>query len=620
MRRRTARRLRRSKWTPVLAGFAALATAGQAIGASSAPATPREAGRHAAPAANLAPLATPAPASAAAFHYKDQFLRQLVQRVPQMLKTYDPKTGRFGEGIWLCQDQHPMLPLAVVYATPGEGNPHYKDARLLKVIMRAGDALIDDMDENGQWEFRKKDGSTWGKISMPWTYSRWIRTYSLIRDEMPADRRARWTQAFDRGFSQIEKTQLGHLHNIPTHHAMSLYIAGRRLDRPAWCARATQFLRDVAKAQFEGGYWTEGQGPLVLYNLVYVDALGTYYKLSGDQEVLPAIQRAIRFHRHFTYPSGQAVETIDLRNPYSPAVLSGNPAFTITPEGRAWLQNQWRNLGGALNEDSLALFLLHGEEGSLADPASQPAAGWFVLAEKKVDRAATLRQGLWFLCLSAYTAPVDRDRWHQDRQNLVSIWHEKVGLVLGGGNTKLQPAWSTFTVGQMDLLRHQPGDTNPVFLPRGPLYHIPSGARLVREPAAGLDLTYGPETCRLRVEPRDNRTLEYRVEASTQSGLPVFAHLTLLPRLGTAMETARGKKITLTESPLMLSAAELEGSLTYNGCRLQLPSTATLHWPALPHDPYRKDGRATPDQGRIEIRFPLDRQSSTATVLIEILD
>ena len=465
---------------------------------SVSPAVLRGAGKVSARTPNAVASANPAE-----LKYRDEFLRQLVKRVPQMLKTYDVETGRFGQGVWTCQDQHVMLPLAVVYAIPSARNSHYRSARLLKVIMKAGDALIDDMDERGQWEFRKKDGSTWGKISMPWTYSRWIRTYSLIRADMPAERRDRWTKAFERGFAHIEKTQLGQVHNIPAHHAMSLYIAGQQLDHPAWCERAAQFLRKVAGTQTGGGYWAEGAGPLVNYNFVYVDALGTYYKLSGDKEVVPAIERAIRFHDHFTYPSGQAVETIDLRNPYSSHVLPGNPGFTLTPDGRAWLLNQWHHLDAALNDDSLALFVLHGDEGKIAESAARAADGWFVLTEQQIPRAATLRQGPWFICLSAYTAPVPRNRWHQDRQNLVSIWHEKVGLILGGGNTKLQPAWSNFTVGFMDLLRHQPGDTNPDFLPQGQLYHVPSDARLIREPEAGLDLTYGAETCRVRVKPRD---------------------------------------------------------------------------------------------------------------------
>ena len=124
--------------------------------------------------------------------YKDRLLAGLVQQVPELLANYDAKTGRFGKGIWICRDQHLMYPLAVAYSYKGVGNKYYKDPQLLEVIMKAGDALIEDADENGQWVFRKKDGSTWGMISMPWTYSRWVRSFALIRDDMPPDRREAW--------------------------------------------------------------------------------------------------------------------------------------------------------------------------------------------------------------------------------------------------------------------------------------------------------------------------------------------------------------------------------------------------------------------------------------------
>ena len=109
------------------------------------------------------------PSVTAGLKYKDQLLTELVKQVPQILATYDPETGRFGEGLWLCGDQQQMYPLAAAYASKSTGNRYYKDKHLLEVIMKAGDALIDDMDERGQCEFRKKDGSTWGKIWMPWT-------------------------------------------------------------------------------------------------------------------------------------------------------------------------------------------------------------------------------------------------------------------------------------------------------------------------------------------------------------------------------------------------------------------------------------------------------------------
>lgn len=555
------------------------------------------------------------------FVYRDRLLPGLVKRVPDILKTYDEKTGRLGQGIWICRDQDAMYPLAVAYATPGAGNRYHKDSALLDVIMKAGDALIADADAKGQWVFRKKDNSTWGSIWMPWTYSRWIRSFALIKDDMPADRREKWEKALVLGYTGITETQFGRIHNIPAHHAMGAYIAGKALNRPEWCKRAADFMRKVAAAQSEAGYWSEGGGPVVQYNEVYVEALGIYHVVSGDQRVLPHLERAAEFHRHFTYPSGQCVETIDQRNPYEEGIRSGNAGFTVTAAGRAYLKSQWAALDiDNLDADRLASLIQFGQEGPVAGESSGESPRTFVLTEAGRDNAAILRQGPWFVCLSAYTAPIATHRFHQDRQNMFSIFHDRVGLVIGGGNTKLQPAWSTFAVGDESLLEHKPGDENPTFVPpAGKLFHVPSAAKLVREPAWGLEMTYGPETCRVRVEPRDDRAIVCRLSASTTSGMPVAAHLTLLPHWKETLRTGGGTRIELGEGPLNLSAAQVDGSVEHAGWRLILPASATLQWPALPHNPYRKDGHAEPKEGLISIRIPFDPQHGECEVVLEIV-
>jgi len=104
--------------------------------------------------------------------YKGRLLGELVEKVPGILQSFDAESGRFGSGIWICGDQNAMYPLAVAYATPGEGNRHYKDAELLNAIVKSGDPLIKNMDAEGRWLFEKKDGSTWGMIFMPWAFSR----------------------------------------------------------------------------------------------------------------------------------------------------------------------------------------------------------------------------------------------------------------------------------------------------------------------------------------------------------------------------------------------------------------------------------------------------------------
>ncbi len=565
-------------------------------------------------------LALASTAEPAEFVYKQQLLDQLIEQVPGILRTFDAQTGRFGSGIWICRDQHPMYPLAVAYATRAEGNPYYHDPKLLDVIVKSGTPLLERMDDQGRWVFEKKDGSTWGMIWMPWTYSRWIRTFGLVRDHMSPAARKTWSDALTLGYSGIARTQLKSVHNIPTHHAMGLYVAGQVLERPEWCEQATQFMAHVVDDQSEGGYWSEGGGPVVLYDFVYVDAVGTYFAVSQDRRVLPALERASVFHRHFTYPGGQNVETIDQRNPFKDSIHAGNVGFTFSAAGRTYLENQWARLGiEQLDADSIASLLLYGQQGPTVQLASDASGDLFVLTEGGADRAATLRRGPWFVCLSAYTTPVSKSRWIQDRQNFVSIYHDQTGLILGGGNTKLQPAWSTFTVGDPVLLAHTPGDETPDFLPQGALHHTPSAAKLVLEPDPGLDLTYGPETCRVRITVKNQHTLEYHLEATKASQLPVAAHLTLIPHIGQALTTAGGANITLGNDPISLAPKQIGGSVTYANCRLRLPESASLRWPALPHNPYRKDGRAEPLEGRIVISIPLTENSRHHCVAIEVL-
>ncbi len=278
--------------------------------------------------------------------YKNRLLDVLIEQVPGILNTADPGSGRFGSGIWTCRDQHPMYPLAVAYATENSRNPYFRVPDLLTVIIKSGDPLINNMDRRGLWVFQNKNGDTWGTISMPWTYSRWIRTFGLIRDAMPAEQKKAWGEALLLGYTEISRTQLDRVHNIPTHHAMGLYAAGMFLDQPDWCRQAREFMARAVGHQSEGGYWSENSGPVVNYGFTYVDALGAYYAMSGDRHVLPALQKAAGFYQHFTYPGGQGVETIDERNPYRALINPGNVGFTFTPAGRSYLHNQWSRLAG----------------------------------------------------------------------------------------------------------------------------------------------------------------------------------------------------------------------------------------------------------------------------------
>lgn len=428
---------------------------------------------------------------------RDYLLRSLVQRVPAILKSYHADTGKFGTEPWICGDQNPIFPLAAAWSIEHPDNPYYHSAEVLAAIAGGGVVLVNEQDEAGRWRFDKKDGSYWGQIHMPWTYSRWIRAYLLVGDALPAEARETWERGLNLGFGHIARAYPeSTVHNIPVHLAMSLYLAGVALENEDWQRRAREFMPKVVAAQDATGFWSEHQGPVVAYNYVYSDSLGIYYHFAKDPVVLEALRRAAYFHSAILWPDGSSVSCIDERNLYSSSVRIGNPGFAHTPEGRGYLLAQLRRHAGEgernMDADMAAALLLYGGEGEIVMPGEIGEDGVVILG----DNDTLIRRGdAWSWALSAYTADVPNNRWIQDRHNLVDLFHGELGLVAGGGNTKMQPLWSTFTMGDVSQLRLTPETENPDFTPDIDLVWTSSQSTVRREgDAARLEVTLNPRT------------------------------------------------------------------------------------------------------------------------------
>ncbi|HJP29396.1 MAG TPA: hypothetical protein QGF95_02450 [Candidatus Latescibacteria bacterium] len=538
----------------------------------------------------------------------------LDEAVPRILVTQKPN-GQFGTEPWISTDQNVLLPLAVAWSRP-ESSHHHSDV-VLDAIVRGGLALEQAQDEAGMWVFRKKDHSEWGPIRMPWAYSRWMRAFAIVRQAMDPAARRQWEAGLQLGYTGIAAEDMARIHNIPAHHAMGLYCAGQVFERAGWCEQAADFMRQVADVQTDHGWWAEHDGPVVAYNFVYADALGAYYAMSRDPQVLPALEGAAAYHATFTYPDGSCVETIDGRNPYHEGIRLGNPGLTRSAKGRGWTAQQHRlhlEAGQRFEADYAAAMLLYAEPG----PADTPPGRRVEHTERMGDQAMTRRRAPWFACLSAYTVPVPPNRWGQDRQSFVSLYHDEVGLILGGGNTKLQPLWSTFTVGDTELLAHTPGEEEPDFAPHSGLIHCPRSARLGDDDnTPRVCLTYGELEATVEVELADTVVVRYSVNGSGNSPGPVMAHVTLLPRMGEALRIGESSR-SLDEAPI----DEALGSptrLSHIGWWLEAPAGARLRWPVLPHNPYRKDGHAETSEGRIVLSLLLDG-GQTAEIRIGVSD
>ncbi len=555
----------------------------------------------------------------AAWDPRQECLTELAKSVKGILKNQDAKTGRFGKAPWVCGDQNEVFPLAAAWSAKDPSNPWYHDPNLLKAIMAGGDILVDEQDPKGMWTFRKKDNSTWGQIYMPWTCSRWVRAYLLIKDAMPAERRAKWERGLLKSYEGISKTCLGQVHNIPCHHAMGLYAAGVAFNRDDWKKQATEFMGKVVEKQSPDGWWSEHVGPVVSYNFVYSEALGVYFALSEDAKVLEALRRAAVFHANLTYPDGSGVETVDERNPYHGGVRTGNVGFSMTPEGRGFLVQQAslaRAAHRGMSADEAASFFLYGRTGdAIQTAASRDQYTW----TSRDGNIVVFRRRPWFVVASGYTAKVPENRWIQDRQNFFSVFHDTQGLIVGGGNTKLQPYWSNFTIGDPALLKHKEGDIHPKFTPPSGLVHTPASVE-VRQGPAGVDLhmNYGTVGCQIQVTCLDPRSVRIEYRSGGGWDQPVEGHLTLMPHVEQKLTTAASGAFELKAGPLNLPAEKVGAWLRHSGWQLSGPVGGSVIWPAKPHDPYKKDGRSLSEAGRLVVSCPLTKDRAGWEAVLSI--
>lgn len=242
---------------------------------------------------------------------KKQFLQSLDLEVQEILKAVH-SDGRFGDEPWIVRDQEVVFPLSVAFTT--QGSRFYEDEVTLEALTKAGRYLRKQQDAQGMFVFRKKDGSEWGDIFMPWTYVRWIFSFSLVRPFLEPSARKDWEAGLLLGYSRIAKTELTTasnryrgtpapkrplrkgevipwLHNIPTHHAAGLYLAGQVFQKSEWQEQARDFMALIVEKQTEYGWWEERSGPVVLYNQVYLESLSLYYHNSRDDLVGEALKR-----------------------------------------------------------------------------------------------------------------------------------------------------------------------------------------------------------------------------------------------------------------------------------------------------------------------------------------
>jgi hypothetical protein len=529
---------------------------------------------------------------------RKHILGVMAEAVDERIPDFDEKTGRFHSELegppapgakpedigWFIVNQDIIYPLALLYTTPG--TRYHGDSAILNMALRGGDAIRDFQYPDGKVEFLKVDGSRWGPTYMGWTNYSWLEAYAILRDQMDEERRNRWEEGLSLAHDgQARELADSHVHNIPCFKAMSCYRAGELFSRQDWKDAGTTMIRATVAAQKPEGYWAEHGGPSTLYNYVYVHGLGLYYKFTGDESLLPALEAAAEFHQTFVYPWGMPVETVDGRVKFGGRMMHmGWVGFSATSKGRRLVRHlaeqtdaerDTRNFqGGGLA--SAAQYLIDGDEAPInLDRAS--------FTETYRDWAVVHRDKGWFACVSAFVCPPVQSRWGQDRQAYLSLWHDDVGLLLGGGNSKDQAEWSSFVA-------------NGRLMPdKGEL--LPDGS--------GVALSYGNISCQLRLRFEGSKAV---IEATADGG-PALQQFIVQAKSGTTVCSAAGNQVTLGDAPVKWGFGKIGDWIDIKGIRISVPQGAEFRWPTEAFNPYAADGAATfgSEAGVLAVR--LDNQT-----------
>jgi len=394
------------------------------------------------------------------------------------------------------------------------------------------------------------------------------------------------------------------------------------LKHPEWVKLAREEFKNILRTQNPDGYWAEHHGPVNSYNRVTMHGVGIYYALTGDPEALEAMRRAKNFTLGFTYPDGSLVSVIDERNRYSPGISAdwGLMALSHFPDGRRFNRLMTSKLLEKLEKGesghNLSFLSLSRILDDLKYSANRSAEESTVPQElesyeaRLMSGALLMRRGSWVVCVSGIISPPwEGNRFFLDRYTYLEVWHEKVGLLLGGGNTKRQP--------QIATLLMEPS--------HGALDFWPQESRITTSgDSLQLELRFQKFRARMKVSIIDNQTLRIKSDF-IETTPPILwpnryeCNLQVQIKAGQNITTRSGEKTVLSSNRIELLEEQVGPSLESQFWRLEVPDGKTsFRFPFLPFYNYNIDGIGSTSTAVAVLSSYTDQPDSSLEYVLKI--
>jgi len=525
---------------------------------------------------------------------------------------------------------------AYLALTPFEGNPYFGREDLLALALDAGDRLVLDHADVGRKYERPNHFTIY-----PLAY-----LYELAGDHAGRARRLRWRETLARNLAAIDALidrtwpnlgRPGPYSGTGPNHFFGWFAVGHEqalvLEDEAMARKIERAMLRHMRIQSAGGYFPEHVGPAVAYHHVSLGGLAEFHRQRPRAVTLRAIQRGVAFLVRALYPDLRGIETFDERNRLGKHRYF-QPALCWTSEGRTLLERQvaghreqvakcpptpeslqrrdgWA-LGAAFRcfRHALATRDLHLPHRPL--PVDRQRFTW-----RLEDKGLVRKAGPWFYALSAWAHPtLPGNPYHLERTQALSVYHEKVGLVIGGGNDKRAHHAATIHILEGGEVHYFPPLAGKLCVAARPQVLSGSG-RCDR-----LEFDYGSAYGRLEVRVESPRRLRIALAVSTTMSDPEISIVLQLPLEAPVTLRAGRRRLALRRARGDDSARiyPVGRTLALPGrWKISLPAGASLLWPHIPWNGYRPpEYRDFPENAVALLRIPLRRANGRAEVTLHV--
>ena len=391
--------------------------------------------------------------------FPDLIRLTVLRQIPQVLARYnaDGFIKPIDPNEHMLSASQFIYPMAYFYKTKFSGNPYFGDESILHKIIAMGDFVAIRTRRDGKVQTGRK-GFDGGYLAQR-TLIFWLEAFALIKRELAAAQRRRWEAAMKRtlqgladklaGFMSQARFHSQSFYTGPNHvslYAAALYTGAMAFKHRPWQKLALKFAERFAESQNPEGYWPEHGGPVTNYNSVALAGMERINFLNPHPVLQETIRRAFDYHERTTYPDFTPVALIDRRMRYKrPPFLWGFTGFTQWPRGRAFLRGLVRariRCDQPFSGEECARWMecfVHYHRGPV--PRYSPWRGTRYLG----SHACFIRDRGWQVNFNVNPVVVSPNQiFALDYQNVVSLWHQRTGLIVEGSQGKRRPQHGNF--------------------------------------------------------------------------------------------------------------------------------------------------------------------------------